>query len=108
MIIKGNYSSICVKNGKIYLDGKLYEEDELKDKNFDGNIIIEGTVRNIDAVNVTVNGKVSGDIDATTITVYGNVCGNIDGTTVEVGGDIGGDIDATTINVYGTNKIKNC
>ena len=100
MIIKGNYNLICVKNGKLYLDNKPYEEGELEDKSFDGNIIIEGTVKSIDAVNVTINGPVSGDIDATTVTVHGNVSGNIDATTVQVDGDVCGDIDATTINIY--------
>ena len=101
MVIKGNYNSICVSNGRVFIDGKPLTEGELKENTyFNGDIIIEGTVKSVDAVNVTVKGPVLGDIDATTVNVEGNVSGNIDGTTVQVNGDVDGDIDATTINIY--------
>ena len=99
--LTGNYQSICIKNGKVFVNGKPLIEGELKeDTVFNGNIIIEGTVKSVDAVNVTVNGHVFGDIDATTVNVEGNVSGSIDGTTVQVGGDVGGDVDATTVKVF--------
>ncbi len=99
--LTGNYQSICINNGKVLIDGKQLINEDLKEGTyFNGNIIIEGTVKSVDAVNVTVKGHVFGDIDGTTVNVEGNVSGSIDGTTVQVGGDVGGDVDATTVKVF--------
>ena len=97
--IDGNYSSISINNGKIYLDGKLYEPKKKKenlysldddvyepvgDYNFTGQLVINGNVGNVDATNVTINGDVRGDVDGTSVTVGGSVHGDVDGVSVTI------------------------
>ena len=98
--IEGDHKSISVVNGKIYLDGKLYDprkkkkddlyslsstrDEEEKEYCFNGTIIINGNVKKVDGTNITVNGDVLGDIDGTTVTVSGSVSGDVDGTCVTI------------------------
>lgn len=61
--VTGN--NISIKNGKIYVDGKLYQEhEELRSKDYViQNVTIQGNVGNIDCNgDVTVTGNVNGSI----------------------------------------------
>ena len=84
--IEGDYRSVVIKNGKIYLDGKLYKPEDAKGKEyvFDGPLVINGNVKNVDGTNITINGDVSGNVDGIDITIEGNVGGDVDGTNVIV------------------------
>ena len=95
IVIEGDHKSVVMRGNKIYIDGKLYEPEELKNKQFCGQIIINGNVKQVDCTTLTVNGHVCGNVDGTNITITGDVGGDIDGTNVTVKGSVRGDIDAT-------------
>lgn len=55
-------ASISVVNGKVYVNGKRYDGEELKDKQV-VNVIIQGDVKDIECDgNVTINGDTNGHI----------------------------------------------
>jgi len=96
--IEGNYRSISIDNGKIYLDGKLYEPKKKKENlysldddyepagnyHFTGQLIINGNVGDVDATNVTIHGDVRGDVDGTNVTIEGSVHGDVDAVSVSI------------------------
>lgn len=83
--ITGNYKSISINNGKIYLDGKLYQPEGKKEYCFNGPLIINGNVKgDVDGTIITINGDVGGDVDGTNIIIEGSVSGDVDGTQVTV------------------------
>ena len=87
IVIEGDYKSISVVSGKIFVDGKLYKPNGVgkdEDYHFSGPLIINGNVKTVDGTNITVNGDVVGDVDGTNITVFGNVSGDVDGTNVTI------------------------
>ena len=72
-------ANITIKNGTIYIDGKLYENEELKDKKI-VKLIIEGDVKNVQS-----------DVDVECKNINGNVnCGR----DCDVNGNIIGDVKA--------------
>lgn len=83
MTIEGNHQSVVVKNGQVYIDGKLVNDN----CNYTGPIIINGNVDKVDGIKVEINGNVTGDVDGTTITINGDVLGDVDGTSVKIMGE---------------------
>lgn len=79
--IEGNHKSVVVKNGQVYVDGKLVNE------NYNGAIIINGNVDNVNGTSIEINGNVTGDVDGTNITINGNVTGDVDGANVKIMGE---------------------
>nr|WP_312985445.1 hypothetical protein [Clostridioides sp.] len=90
-----NGSSVSVQNGTVYIDGKEYKNEELKDKQI-VNLIVNGDPQNVNASNVEVNGTVKNNIDASgNVTVYGDMEANIDAMgNVTINGSHTGKIDA--------------
>jgi|GEM_PF-766141 len=88
-------SSVSIQNGTVYVDGKEYENEELKDKQI-VNLIVNGDPNNVSASNVEVNGTVKNSIDASgNVTVYGDMEANIDAMgNVTINGSHTGKIDA--------------
>lgn len=84
MTIEGNHQSVVIKNGRVYIDGKLVTETG---SDFCGSIIINGNVEEVNGIKVEINGNVTGDVDGTTITVNGDVLGDVDGTSVKIMGE---------------------
>ena len=85
--ITGNHKSIVINDGKIYVDGSLYEDEQTTPEMiFNGPIIVNGNVNDVDGTDITINGDVTGDVDGTNITVKGDVEGDIDGVNVVVKG----------------------
>lgn len=80
--ICGDHKSVVIKNGQVYIDGELVSDQRY---NYNGPIIINGNVEEVDGVNITINGDVHGDVDGTTIQIKGSVLGDVDGTTVNIG-----------------------
>lgn len=85
--IEGNHKSISIVNGKIYLDGKLYDpnKDGESGCRYDGPIVINGNVGSVEGTQITINGDVHGDVDGTRIDISGSVTGDVDGTRVTIG-----------------------
>lgn len=85
------------EDGKLFMDGRLYEDENLKDKEI-VSIIIEGNVTFVNSnVDVEVHGDVSGSVRAMRdVDIKGSVVGNIDaGRDVEIGKDVvNGSVDA--------------
>lgn len=90
-----NGSSVSVQNGTVYIDGKKYENEELKDKQV-VNLIVNGNPKNVSASNLEVNGTVKNSIDASgNVTVYGDMEASIDAMgNVTINGSHTGKIDA--------------
>ncbi|WP_024622487.1 hypothetical protein [Metaclostridioides mangenotii] len=90
-----NGSSVSIQNGTVYIDGKKYENEELKDKQV-VNLIVNGNPQNVSATNVEVNGTVKQSIDASgNVTVYGDMEASIDAMgNVTINGKHTGKIDA--------------
>ena len=88
-------SSVSIQNGTVYIDGKKYENEKLKDKQV-VNLIVNGNPKNVSASNVEVNGTVKQSIDASgNVTVYGDMEANIDAMgNVTINGSHTGKIDA--------------
>ena len=72
-----NGSNITINNGELYVNGKLYENEELKDKKI-VKLIIEGDVGDVrsqvDVQCKNVNGNVNAGRD---VDVSGNITGNV-------------------------------
>ncbi len=104
--------SICVKNGKVYINGKLQNgEDNSKEVN----ITIEGSINKLDidyCNTISINGDVnefdngSGDVEiegdvgiiksgSGDVTISGSVTGNIETSSgdVDIEGDVSGNVD---------------
>lgn len=90
----GNYQSICVKNNKVYINGKLVENlQDYEDKEI--TLIVDGDVKNIDCSGNVQCGNVSGDIDCSGSIHCGDVQGDIDCSGSCTCGSVGGDIDCS-------------
>lgn len=96
--IEGNFKSVSVVNGKIYLDGKEY-----KPTNEDGTereievvqLIINGNVNTVDStVDVSVNGEVGTVRAGRDVQIEGNVNSVSAGRDIDVDGDIKGNAKA--------------
>lgn len=74
--------NIQINNGEIIIDGKKQNNEKSKNYTF----IVNGNIKNVNCISVTINGNVTGDIDCTSCTINGDVVGDIDGTSVKVNG----------------------
>lgn len=86
--VSGN--NITIRNGEIYVDGKLYEDElpqsvtvivegDCNNLNVSGSVEVRGSSANIDCGgSVTVGGDVHGDIDCGGSVHCGDISGNVD------------------------------
>lgn len=84
MTIEGNHKTVVVKNGQVYIDGKLVNNDNCI---YNGPIIINGNVDKVDGATIEINGNVTGDVDGATITINGDVLGDVDGASIKIMGE---------------------
>ena len=101
---------VTLSNDKLYVDGKLYVDKNLKNKEV-VSIIIEGNVQTVESMrDVIVHGDVVGGVRAMRdVEIKGSVAGNVDaGRDVEIGKNvINGKINAgRDIEVYGKIDVK--
>lgn len=88
-------SNISIIDGQVYVDGKPYESEDLKDKSV-VTLIIDGNVNNVTSdVSVTCR-NVEGNVKAGTSVTCDNVKGNVVAGTSISCDDISGDAKAGT------------
>lgn len=84
-----NGGSISVVNGRVFVDGKEYTDNDIFKKGYSiQNVTIEGCVGSVDCGgSVTVKGNVDGDIDCGgSVSISGEHKGSIDcGGSVKIG-----------------------
>lgn len=100
--IEGNHKSVVIKNGQVYVDGKLVSDTAYS---YNGPIIINGNVDNVDGTTIEINGNVTGDVDGTNITINGDVLGDVDGTTIKIMGE---KRSAKSSDIADTSYVKKC
>lgn len=88
-------ASVCVSNGRVYINGKEYTEEGLENKEvIHLTINVTGDVRRVEAdCGLVINGNVNGNVSS--------------GTSVEISGDVDGDVrSGMSMTIRGNQKGK--